>query len=566
MEILSSPINRLGIRYIQLPLFGALITATLWLVGCGEHTSNSLKQKSLVYCSEGSPTTFNPQQATSSITFDASASVLFDRLISEDENNGEFLPALAQSWTVSADGRHYIFSLRQDVKFHTTDYWKPSRKFNADDVIFSFRRQLVAHHPYHNAGSGDYPLFKANGLHHLIKDIIKVDTHRVEFILNKPANNFLSIIAMDFLSIQSAEYAESMHADRDNFDLHPIGTGPFYLQKYIADRYIRYRANDDYWREDPTIETLVFSISPISSNRLAKLLTGECDLMAQPQPNQIEIIDQHDNLELQTQAGLNVAYWAFNLNKAIFEDVRIRKALAYAISRKTILNVVYDKAAILARSPLPPSMLAATQPQPLIEQNQYLAKKLLKEANWDPQRVIEIWSMPVQRPYNPNARKMALLMQHDLLQVGVKSRIVSYEWSQFLQRIKQGQHDSVLLGWSADNNDADAFLNPLLSCDGAMTGTNRAFWCNPEFDQQLQFARNSTGKKRLQALAQAQQIFKTELPWLAIAHSKRFLAWRKGLYNVNLSKTGSINFSQISKTPTSTFDSNLEIPAKVEEQ
>ncbi len=527
----------------------------LFLSGCESENTSSLKQRSLVYCSEGSPTTFNPQQATSSITFDASASVIFDRLIDEDESSGELLPALAESWTVSEDKKHFIFTLRKNVSFHATSFWQPSREFNADDVMFSFRRQLFQQHPYHNAGTGRYPLFKANGLHHLLKDIIKIDNYRVEFILNKPSNNFLSIIAMDFLSIQSAEYAESMHNDRDNFDLHPVGTGAFILQNYQANSFIRYHYNNEYWRGRPAIETLVFSISPISSTRLAKLLTGECDIMAQPEPSQIKIINQHSKLELQTQAGLNVAYWAFNTSRKPFNDVRVRKALSYAISRKTIINVIYDNAAIIAHSPLPPSMKDAVSPPPLIIKNQLLAKKLLKEANWDSKRVIDIWAMPVQRPYNPNARRMAELMQHDLLQVGVKSRIITHEWSQFLLRVRQGQHDSVLLGWSADNNDADAFLSPLLSCDGAETGTNRAFWCNPEFDQQLAIARDSSSEKRLAAYSKAQQIFKLEFPWLPIAHSKRYLAWRTGLKGVILSRTGRIDLSQVSKEPVSSTPS-----------
>ena len=351
MELLSTHpkfIINDGFDFLKTGLF---LFFVLNLSSCGEHNTHSLKQNSLVYCSEGSPTTFNPQQATSSITFDASASVIFDRLIDQNETTGEILPALANSWKVSADGKHYLFKLRTDVRFHSTKLWQPTRKFNAEDVLFSFKRQWVKHHPYHKAGTGNYPLFKANGLHHLIKDIIQIDEHTIQFILHKPANNFLSIIAMDFLSIQSAEYAESMQSDRNNFDLHPVGTGPFYLQQYVADRFIRYQANSEYWRGPPNINTLVFSISPISSNRLAKLLTAECDLMAQPEPNQIEIIIQNDSLVLQTQAGMNVAYWAFNINKKPFQDIRIRQALSYAISRKTIINVVYNNAAIIARSP-----------------------------------------------------------------------------------------------------------------------------------------------------------------------------------------------------------------------
>lgn len=540
----------------------SLLAIFTLLNGCSDTNSTSLKNNSLVYCSEGSPTTFNPQQATTSITFDASARVMFDRLVEYDEDLQSLQPGLAESWQVSEDGQHYIFKLRQNIPFHHTEYWTPSRDFAAEDVIFSFRRQLDINHPYHKVGLGKYPMFNASGLNHLIRDIIKIDDHTVEFILSRANSKFPSLLAMEFASIQSAEYANSLYDNRERFDHYPIGTGPFIFQRYETDTFIRYKANPSYWKGPAKFKTLVFAISAEASTRLGRLLTNECDIMSQPLPSQIKIIKNTPSLKLESQPGLNVAYWAFNTQHAPFDDVRVRRALSYAISRKTIIEVVYGNAAHIANGPLPPRMLGAIITQPIIKQNLQLSRQLLREAQWDKEFVVDIWAMPVQRPYNPNARRMAELIQNDLAKVQVKSRIISYEWGQFLNRLRMGQHQTVLLGWSADTNDPDDFLTPLLSCNGAKTGTNRAFWCDEQFDQNLNLARETTTEKRLDALAKAQQIFKQQLPWLPIAHSQQFLAYRNNLLGIKLSATGGINFQKVYRVLPLSKSENKLAPLK----
>ena len=91
---------------------------------------------------------------------------------------------------------------------------------------------------------------------------------------------------------------------------------------------------------------------------------------------------------------------------------------------------------------------------------------------------MKIWAMPVQRPYNPNARRMAEVIQADWAKIGVKAEIVSFEWGEYLKRSKEKDRDgAVLLGWTGDNGDPDNFLAVLLGCDG-VGGANRAQWCN----------------------------------------------------------------------------------------
>src|SRR5690606_7746120 len=115
----------------------------------------------LVYCSEGSPETFNPQLVTSGTTIDAISQQLYDRLLQIDADTGELVPALAKSWQVSADGKTYLFTLREDVQFHRTEYFSPSRPLQAEDVVFTFNRIMQRSHPFHHQGGGNYPFFQS---------------------------------------------------------------------------------------------------------------------------------------------------------------------------------------------------------------------------------------------------------------------------------------------------------------------------------------------------------------------------------------------------------------------
>ncbi|MEC7642056.1 MAG: ABC transporter substrate-binding protein, partial [Pseudomonadota bacterium] len=119
-----------------------LVTAftSFFLFSCSEQTDvPEPLQNGLIYCSEGNPESFNPQRVTSGTTVDATASQLYDRLIDYDAEQQAFVSALATDWQALDNGQRYRFKLRQGVTFHSTDYFTPTRTFNADDVVFSFR-------------------------------------------------------------------------------------------------------------------------------------------------------------------------------------------------------------------------------------------------------------------------------------------------------------------------------------------------------------------------------------------------------------------------------------------
>ena len=512
------------------------------VVVCGFAVSASAK--TLIYCSEGNIEGFNPALYTSGTTFDAGSRQIFNKLVEFELGTTNVVAGLAESWSASEDGLSYIFKLRRGVKWHTTKNFTPSRDFNADDVIFSFTRQWNKDHPYHKVSGGAYEYFNAMSMPALIKSVDKSDDYTVRIVLNAPEAPFIANLAMDFASIHSSEYADKMMAagTPNKVDLEPVGTGPFQLVNYQKDAVIRYKANPSYWRGKAPIDDLVFAITPDPSVRYAKLKAGECHVMPYPNPADIAAMRKDPDLNLMEQEGLNVGYLAFNTQKAPYTDARVRRALNHAINKQAIIEAVFQGAGKAAKNPIPPTMWSYNNAINDYDYDPAKAKQLLTEAGLGGGFETDIWAMPVQRPYNPNARRMAELIQADFAKVGVKAKIVTFDWPEYLKRSKDGEHQTVLLGWTGDNGDPDNFLHVLLGCD-AVGGSNRAQWCHKPFDDLLIQAKRTTDiSKRTALYEQAQVVFKKEAPWFTIAHSVVFMPMRKEVVNYKIDPFGGHSF------------------------
>ncbi|MDP5037027.1 MAG: ABC transporter substrate-binding protein [Alishewanella sp.] len=519
-----------------------VLVSVVWLVGCQQEVPETVRS-GLVYCAEGPPEHFNPQRVTSGTTIDIISQQLYDRLLDIDPENGNLLPGLAVSWQRSADGLIYDFTLRQDVKFHQTRFFNPSRPFNADDVVFTFERIMEPSHPYHFLGGGNYPYFQSVNWADLVQQVSAIAPNQVRFELTRPDSSFLSNLATDFAAILSAEYAANLltHGQQALLDSRPIGTGPFRFREYQKDVLVRLYRNTDYWRGQSAMEQLVFDIVPNNAKRMAKLLTHECDIVAFPRLAELTLISERPDVKVQESTSMNVGFWAFNTTKAPFDQVKVRQALAIAINQSAILQAVYFNQATAAKGILPPTSWAFEQKLPDAEYNPQRARELLAESGLAAGFSMDIWAMPVQRLYNPNALKMAELIQADLANIGVTANIVSYEWNTFRRKLSEGEHDSVLIGWAADNPDPDNFFSPLLSCAAADSGSNRALWCDPTFDLLLSQALSTDNQEARRAYyLAAQRHLHAEMPLVAIAHSQRFQAINANVEGVIINPYGGI--------------------------
>lgn len=505
--------------------------------------------QTLVFCSEGAPESFNPQLTTSGTTVDATSVTIYNRLVDFKVGGTTLEPSLAERWDISPDGKVYTFHLRKDVKFQTTKHFTPTRNFNADDVIFSFMRQKDPANPYHNVSGGVYANFDSMALGTLITAIDKPDEHTVRFTLAHAEAPFLADLGMYFASILSKEYADQMlkAGTPEKVDTQPVGTGPFQLVQYQKDSRILYKAFDHYWEGKPKLDRLVFTITPDAAVRYAKLEKNECQVMPFPNPADLPRMRANPDLTLMEKPGLNIGFLAFNVKKPPLDQLKVRQALALAVNKPAIMEAVFNGTGQPAKNLLPPGVWSANTAVQDYPYDPAQAKKLLTEAGLGQGFAIDLWAMPVQRPYNPNARRMAEMIQADWAKIGVKATIVTYEWGEYLQRVKRGEHQTALMGWTTANADPDNFFGPLYSCASANGGSNSSQWCYPPFDKLITAARATNDQAQRTAMyQQAQVMMHEQVPALMIAHSTIFEPVRKEVVNYQIDPFGKHIFRYVS--------------------
>ncbi|SDI00770.1 dipeptide transport system substrate-binding protein [Pseudomonas flavescens] len=525
------------------PLCKALLTAGLLTSASFAHASN------LVYCSEGSPGGFDPGQYTTGTDFDAASETIFNRLAEFERGGTKAQPSLASSWNISEDGLTYTFHLREGVRFHTTEYFKPTRDFNADDVLFTFQRMLDRNHPFRKAYPSEFPYFTDMGLDKNIAKVEKTDDKTVIFTLNAVDAAFVQNLAMNFAAVHSAEYADQLLKAGKAADINqkPIGTGPFVFSRYQKDAVIRFKGNKQYWAPEMVkIDNLIFSINTDASVRAQKLRAGECQVTLNPRPADLKGLQADKNLNVPTEPGYNLGYIAYNVTRAPFDKLEVRRALDMAVNKQAIIDAVYQGAGQLAVNGMPPTQWSYDESIKDAAYDPEKARQLLKAAGVKEGTEITLWAMPVQRPYNPNARLMAEMLQSDWAKVGIKARIVSYEWGEYIKRAHAGEHDAMLIGWTGDNGDPDNWLGTLYGC-ASVDGNNFSKWCDAEYDKLVVAAKRVTDQtQRSELYRQAQVVLKREVPITPIAHSTVYQPMRSSVKGFQISPFGRNSFIGVS--------------------
>jgi len=347
-------------------LMGAALLASSMLV------AGAANAKSLVYCSEGSPENFTPAINTTGTSFDAARPV-YNRLVQFKPGTTEVEPALAESWTVSEDGKTITFKLRPGVKFHSgVNGFTPSRDLTAEDVIWSFERQWKAEHPFAKVSGGSYDYFNDMSMPDLLESVAKGDDDLTVVIkLTKPNAPIIANLAMDFATIHSAEYAKFLvdKGTPEQFDQIPVGTGSFQFVNYQKDAVIRFKAFADGWAGKPKIDDLVYAITPDATARYAKIKANECQVMIAPNPADLADMKANADVNVLEQAGLNIGYYALNAQKPPFDKVEVRLLYGYGSPGNDNM--------------LAPSLKYAIQPEPVYTYDPEKAKSLLKKAGME---------------------------------------------------------------------------------------------------------------------------------------------------------------------------------------
>ncbi len=256
------------------------------------------------------------------------------------------------------------------------------------------------------------------------------------------------------------------------------------------------------------------------------------------------------NLILPTQPGMNIGYLGFNHTKEPWmSNIDLRKAIAHAVNRKAIVDNIYQGMGQVAKNPIPPTMWGYNDKIPGFEFSVEKAQEYLKKAgfpNGEGLGEITLWSMPVARPYNPNGMKIGEAMAADLAKVGIKAKVVTYEWGTYLKRQREQPDDMDLfqLGWTGDNGDPDNFLAVLF--DGAASSSIRTQWKNDTYHNLMKKGRETIDQaERTKIYQEALQLLFDDCPVIPVAHSTVIWPAMKNVVGFKLHPTSSVRLKNV---------------------
>lgn len=485
----------------------------------------------LVFGRGGDSVSLDPAIVTDGESFKVTENI-FETLLSFGEQDTTVQAGLAKEWEVSEDGLTYTFKLQEGVKFHDgTD-------FNAEAVVFNFDR-------WKNGADGEFPYYESMftvGGEDIIASVEATDEYTVVFTLSRAQAPFLKNIAMSPFAIASPTAVEkSGEAFGDN----PVGTGPFTFVEWKRNDSITLAKNEEYWQEGlPKLDQLIIRAIPDNSARLNALVTGEIDLADGVNPSDAESVLSNSSLQLIERPSMNIGYLGLTANRKPFDNALVRQAVNYAIDKQAIVDAFYQGYADVAVNPMPSSISGYNEDIKGYEYDPEKAKALLAEAgyNGDP---IELWAMPVARPYMPDGQKIAEAIQGYLDAVGIPSTIVTYEWATYIEKATNGEADAFLFGWTGDNGDADNFLYTLLG-SANIGSNNTSYYVNEEVDALLTEAQTEIDEeKRNELYKQAQEIIFEDAPWAPIAHSTPLLAAKANVKGYLPHPTGSESLQNV---------------------
>src|SRR5690625_3644673 len=451
-----------------------------------EEAEDSEGEKTLIFARGGDSESLDPGSTSDGESSRVTQQVL-ETLLTFEAESFELEPGLAHDWEVSDDGLTYTFYLEEGVKFHDgTD-------FNAEAVKINFDRFADPEHEYAFADH-DYVYFMYStmfGGHkgdegHVVDEVKVVDEYTVEFHLNKPLGFFLQNMGMSYFAITSPAALEEYGPEINE---NPVGTGPFKFVSWTKNDSIVLEKNEDYWKEGlPKLDKVIFEVIPDNAARLIALRSGDIDIMDGLNPDDAAGVESDDDLILYSRAENNFGYVGFNVQKEPLDNELLRQAISHAIDREAIVEALYAGYGTVAKNPLPPGYLGYNDEVPGYDYDLDKAKALLKEAGFEDGLEIELWTMPVARPYMPDPETVAEIIQNNLAEIGVEINIVREEWAPYLEKTQNGEHQMYMLGWSGTNGDPDYFLSSLLHGNN-VGDSNREFYQNEEVDRLLDEAK-----------------------------------------------------------------------------
>ncbi len=504
-------------------LFIALV---LVLAACGERCP-SVEGDAIIWATIGDATYLNPLLSADSASNDIN-NLVFNGLVKYDKNL-QLTGDLAETWDISDDGLQITFYLRDDV------FWHDGEKFTAGDVLFTYEKLVDPKTRTPHSSRFE-----------LIEEIYAPDDYTVKVKYSEPLSPALQSWGMNIIP---RHLYEGTDINENPHNRNPVGTGPYIFRDWRTDDRIVLEANPDYFEGRPGIGRVIYRVVPDVSVQFMELMRGTVDWMS-PTPEQWvretgkeEFLQRFQRFKY---PSFSFTYIGYNLNNELFSDVRVRRAISYAVNKDEIIEAALSGLGTPATGPYPPVSWAY---DPTVEDHGYdpaKAKRLLKEAGWqkNPRSgILEKDGRPfsftlMTNEGNVMRRLTAEIIQQHLGNIGMDVRVRIQEWSSFIhQYVNPRRFDAIVLGWSL-TVDPDQYSLWHSSQMGEHQ-YNFTGYVNREVDSLLEEGRRifDTDRRR-EIYRQVHEHLHADQPYLFLYFADSRVVIDNRFHNIELAKSG----------------------------
>lgn len=489
----------------------SVMAAVLFSCGGSEKTKD-VRSQTLVVAMSSDAISFDPIAQNDSYSSNAMGQ-MYEGLVALDENNN-VIKQLAEDYKVSDDGLTYTFRILKGVKFHNGEEVK------ADDVVFSFKRAVVAPAVAHIYSAIDADTIKA------------LDEYTITFNMKTPYAGILTALAHPAAFICNKKAVE---AAGENYGRNPVGSGPYKFVSHTKSNAIKMERYEDFHGTKPYYKYLELRIIPEPGNRIIELESGGADIVFDVSPNDLNRFEGNDQIKLLKVHDFQTQYLGMNCSKAPLNDVRVRQAVACGIDTDKIIKAVWKGLGGTATAPYAPSIKysIANEKKP-IPRDVEKAKKLLAEAGYADGLKLRLSTNERQERID-----MATIMKEQLKEVGIELSIEVMEWSQYIAMLEKGEHELFEIGWSSDTPDPDMVVYPCFYSASAGPGGNYVFLKDEKLDKMIESGRAiPDGPAREKLYKDMQQYILDLCPAVFQYNGETAAGMQANLTGLSLSQTG----------------------------
>ena len=465
---------------------------------------------------------------------------IFDGLVALDPGL-HIVPALADTWTISKDGRVYTLHLREGVKFHD------GTPLTSDDVVFSVKRLLDPKRESQSIAVSYLQIvlgahaFTA-GRSRELPGVIAQGAHRVEIRLTRPYLSFLDVLAMDDLRIVPGKLLTRI--GEEAFRRAPVGTGPFRFERW-TDTELSLAANPHHFGGAPYLDRLVIKFPQAGEHDSgnARFRAGETDLV-QPNSDSLESLLANPAVDIHRYQDLSVSFLGLNTAIPPLNDVRIRRAIAHAIDRKSLVALSATTRREAAGI-LPPGLPSYSPSPKALEFDPELSRMLLAQAGHPGGRGLAPIKFFTSQSDSTAVKRTVEQLQLNLAAVGIKLDIHRVSWRVLNDKIEGHEAPMFQLGWVADLPDPDSFLRTLFEPGGS---SNYFDFMDAETGRMLELGASETNPvERARIYREIEKSVLEQAPFVPLFHAVGMIASRKTVHGLKPGPLGigSLGFERV---------------------